>query len=238
MACIKNINRIFPYGLDISSNQLIVNNDDCRWVCRRRVGRSPTKGCAAMTSEKEPLRFLFRRKRLEAGLTQTELARETGCSQSAVSMFEAGRADALSKQKLAAVAERLGIEAAQLSRPVAETVVPAPWVWGYCPIEECPSNFPYCVRGRLCFRPTVVRTEATKKTFCRHCGELLETSCPNLECAAPVDEGAVVCPECGAPYVRNVRLADAAPDVLEEWASEHRALYTELLALTSRNEDR
>lgn len=191
-----------------------------------------------MTTENEPLRFLVRRKRLEAGLTQTELAREVGCSQSAVSMFEAGRPDVLSGQKFAAIAERLGLDSTQLSTPVAETAMPDPRVWGYCPIGECPSNIPYCVRGQLYFRPAVVRTPATKKTFCRYCGELLETSCPNLECAAPVNKDTSICLECGSPYVHSLQLADAAPAVLEQWASERRALRRELLALTFRNEDR
>ena len=37
----------------------------------------------------------FRRIRREKGITQTELARLAGCTQSAVSMFESGRHDAV-----------------------------------------------------------------------------------------------------------------------------------------------
>ena len=64
---------------------------------------------------------------------------------------------------------------------------------GFCPEKECPSNSAYVVCGRTFYRVTL-----QKGRYCAHCGEVLETCCP--ECGAPLNEGAC-CVACGKQYV-------------------------------------
>ncbi len=176
------------------------------------------------------LPHLFRKLRIEAGLTQSELARQAGCSQSAVSMFEAGRPDALSREKLASIAARLGLDPSQVAISGAETA--AGDVWGFCPVDECPSNVPFVVRGRTCFRPSPRRVQAEGRAFCPFCGELLEVRCPNAECTAPVHRESCVCPECGTAYVQSARMRGAPAEAQERWAASQRALRRELLSVS------
>ena len=109
-----------------------------------------------MPQESETIHRMFRRRRIEAGLTQSELARQVGCKQSAISMFESGRVDVLSRDKLASIAERLGIDPDMLPAPElpAATVPRSPRRLYYCPVDECPSNIPYTVRKSV-FSPDV-----------------------------------------------------------------------------------
>ena len=58
----------------------------------------------------EPLHLVLRRARQAANLRQTALAQQVGCTQSALSMFEGGRASALSAETVRKVAETLGVE--------------------------------------------------------------------------------------------------------------------------------
>lgn len=60
------------------------------------------------------------RRRVEAGLTQTELAKRAGCSKSLVSEVEAGRAN-FSVTNLAKISEALGCTIADLLPDEDET---------------------------------------------------------------------------------------------------------------------
>ena len=66
-----------------------------------------------MATRTEPDRESLRRRRIEAGLNQTQLARRTGISKQLVSMVERGTAN-FSPANLSKVAEALGCEIADL----------------------------------------------------------------------------------------------------------------------------
>jgi transcriptional regulator with XRE-family HTH domain len=135
------------------------------------------------------------------GMTQSALAVQVGCKQSAVSMYEAGRVDALSADTVARIAGLLNVDlkALQTSSSGAKKTVPKRLL--YCPVDTCPSNIPYLVRGAICLRPRFLESIADSPR-CRDCGEVLEESCPNPPCGAKVSEGAF-CPSCGSAYVTS-----------------------------------
>lgn len=163
------------------------------------------------------LRELLLAARRAAGMTQSELARKVGCQQSAISMFESGLPDRLSEEKVRALAKVLGVDPAA-ARPEPVVGTPSRSILKYCPIDECPSNVPYVVRGQVCFAPTLVMAEAAERTHCLDCGELLESACPNGACGASVSPGAF-CPACGTPYVTPG--VSAAKDV-GAWIADRR----------------
>lgn len=73
-----------------------------------------------MTSPTQLIPKRLTRRRIEAGLTQTELAKRAGCSKSLVSEVEAGKAN-FSITNLAAISRVLGCEIADLLPPEDET---------------------------------------------------------------------------------------------------------------------
>lgn len=66
----------------------------------------------------------FRRRRIEAGLSQTDLAEQAGVSKSHVSDVENGRAG-FSPKNLKAIAEVLGCKIPDLLLPDDDTATPA-----------------------------------------------------------------------------------------------------------------
>ncbi len=176
-----------------------------------------------MSGGTKALHELLLAARRAAGMTQSELARKVGCQQSAISMFESGRPESLSEEKVRALAKVLGVDSA--ARP-GVPVGPAGSrsVLKYCPVDDCPSNVPYAVRGQVCLAPTLVMAEAAERTHCRDCGELLESACPNDGCGAPVSPGAF-CPACGTAYVTPGGLA---PEDGKAWIAERRAAIAQL----------
>ena len=166
--------------------------------------------------------------RRSKGLTQSELARLAECKQSAVSMMERGRGDALSRQKLAAVAEVLGVDAARyLEEASPDEGVAAPTVAGnsgICPVFDCPSNIPYIVNGRMLVLPR--SGSAGSGRHCAYCGELLERQCP--ECGAAVAAGRACCGECGEPYVAVPESPEAGSSNWAEWSDRQRARLAEI----------
>jgi len=197
--------------------------------------RGYQRGSNAVCTSNSPKPFneLVRQRRLELGLTQSELAERAGCSQSAVSMFERGYGDVLSSDRLKVLAEVLDLDPGQARPPQGETARGAQReVWKFCPAPECPSNAPYAVAGRLCFRPTCRRAPDGKKTYCRDCGELLESRCPNPECRSEITPGAF-CPECGTAYVSAMFASDAEPIDPSMWATQRRREIAELRSLTT-----
>lgn len=170
---------------------------------------------------------LFRQARRRQGLTQSEVARQVGCKQSAISMFEAGRSDALSQEKQRRLAELLGVDVELLtSSQIARRVVP---VLKFCPVGDCPSNIPYVVGDRVCLRPTMIQGVKGVLEWCASCGEILEEICPNENCRTEVFEGAF-CRRCGTAYVQPVH---PLPERLVEWADAQRARIHEIRTLSA-----
>ncbi len=140
--------------------------------------------------------------RREAGISQSLLAAEVGCKQSALSMFEQGDGTKLNDEVIEKLAAKFGIEVQFLG--VAPLVTPAPQVQhalpatGYCPNAACPSHTRYEVEGKLFLKPNRAETDPVGGKYCAVCGELLERTCPN--CGAPVHAGAI-CSLCGEPYL-------------------------------------
>ena len=139
--------------------------------------------------------------RREAGISQTVLAREVGCKQSALSMFEQGDGTKLNDEVIRKLAKKFGVALDEVkdgmpARPAAAvTAFPHS---GFCPNPACPSHHRYEVDGRSLFRPDRVAEDPVGAKYCAVCGEILERRCPN--CGAPVHDGAI-CSVCGEPYV-------------------------------------
>lgn len=144
-------------------------------------------------------------------LTQAALARQVGCQQSAVSMLEAGRVTALSRetlQKLAALLEvRLPVEAGVAAPPLS---VADPAGRAFCPDPGCPTNIPFVVNGVLLFWPQM---HSGSGAHCAACGEVLASGCP--KCGAPARGGAC-CRQCGTALVSP---PESIADV-DVWAAE------------------
>lgn len=142
--------------------------------------------------------------RRDAGISQTELAAEIGCKQSALSPFERGDGTKLSDEAIKRLSEKFGIpiqtrkggDDGERSR-VSFSPAYAPST-GFCPNPECPSHRKLVVSGRMMVFPDRKSSDPVGGRFCSHCGEVLERNCPN--CGAPVHDGAV-CSFCGKPYV-------------------------------------
>ena len=143
--------------------------------------------------------------RRAAGLSQTRLAAEVGCKQSALCMFEQGDGTKLNDEVIGKLLKKFGIEITEEKAelptetppPKAIPLVIAPHL-GFCPNPNCPSHTSYQVDGRTLLRPDRVAQDPVGGKFCAVCGEVLERRCPN--CGAPVHDGAV-CSLCGEPYI-------------------------------------
>ena len=166
--------------------------------------------------------------RCAKGMTQSALASAAGCKQSAISMFEGGRVDALSQKNLAGIAEHLGLDVKTLTVLDQRPVTARSLVLKYCMVDDCPSNIPYPVRGRISLAPAMVEAPASEKTRCASCGDVLEDRCPNESCRAGLNAGAY-CRKCGTPYVTCVREPQDDPGA---WSAAVRARISELRTMT------
>lgn len=186
-----------------------------------------------MFQGKETIHQAFRRYRVQAGLTQSELARQAGCKQSAISMFEAGRMDALAKEKIASIAEHLGITGDIRSTLTIPARSESPERLYFCPVDACPSNIPYVVRDRLCLRPIFLRPRGNEEgpVRCPWCGELLESRCPAPNCGAPIVAKNSFCPQCGTPYVTSTTEEELPTESTKKAAAAHRHWTRELYDL-------
>jgi transcriptional regulator with XRE-family HTH domain len=169
------------------------------------------------------LHIQLRDARRARGMSQAALAEAVACKQSAISMMESGRHDALSREKLVAIAGVLEV------RLDAADAAPGPaagaTVLKICPVSECPSNAPFAVSGQLLFVPLPVRAAAAEVTRCAFCGDVLEGACPN--CKAPIKPGAC-CVACGSAYIS----ATATPDQdLATWTARERERVIQIRAL-------
>ena len=148
--------------------------------------------------------------RRQKGLTQAELARQAGCTQSALSMFESGQESALATETLRKIAGILGI-ALEEPRPAAP-VFPRTV---FCPNFQCPAAFPYFAGTELLIRPFFLE----HARHCPHCGEILLAACPHCGNPAAENPGAC-CAACGKRLVLATPPGDVSP---REWVREHRA---------------
>ena len=135
---------------------------------------------------------LIRQARIAAGLTQAALAEKTGCTQSAVSMFEAGKRDALSRESITKIAKLLKIDlppepesesagaGAEFDINSQSFVAKVATPPSYCPDFNCPSNLAYAVGVTVFMLPTGA---AGSGKHCLLCGEALSAQCPKCGAA-------------------------------------------------------
>ena len=144
--------------------------------------------------------------RRAAKLSQIEVAKEIGCRQSALSMFEQGDGTKLNDAAVRKLAEKFGIDLSKkpkvdcdavASKIVLSSGAPRKGI-GFCPNPKCPSNHAYDVEGKTYYLPDREAADPVDGKFCAMCGEALMKVCPN--CGAPVHEGGF-CSICGDPYV-------------------------------------
>ncbi len=143
----------------------------------------------------ESIHKILRRARLDAGITQASLAAQVGCKQSAVSMMEAGRREAISHESLVKLAGILKVELPD-SAPVQSTPVSSVSGFSVCSNFNCPSNMPYPVGEEVYFMP--LGTSGSGH-HCVLCGELLSRTCPN--CGAVITTPGGCCGCCGSAIV-------------------------------------
>ena len=138
--------------------------------------------------------------RRAAKLSQSVVASEVGCKQSALSMFEQGDGTKLNDAVIRKLAEKFCVSL-EASVPVSLLTSASPVAsasHGFCPNPKCPSNTAYEVDGRTFLKPDRSAADPAGGKFCSLCGEILEKHCPN--CGASVHDGAI-CTFCGEPYV-------------------------------------
>ena len=172
--------------------------------------------------KKLEIHIALREARRTREMTQVALAKALGIRQSAISMFESGRHDALSQEKIVAMAALLEVDLTSLR--LGKRGPSGPTVLKYCPIDGCPSNIPYVVRGDIVFMPTLSRATAGQSTICRFCSEIMLDACPNTDCGADLNGGAF-CEACRQPYVTLTSSPVGQP---AEWADEERGRILEL----------
>lgn len=156
--------------------------------------------------------------RQQRHLSQSALARQVGCKQSALSMFESGRNTALNAQVIGKLCAALGLLApspAELQAPPEHEAMERT----FCPNASCPGNLPVKIGERVVLVPHKHFASAEER-HCAWCGEVLERACP--ECGAPVNEGAF-CTHCGTAYFADApKQADnrrvEASEQLMAWA--------------------
>ena len=143
------------------------------------------------------------------GLSQSELAAEVGCKQSALSMFEQGDGTKLNDAVVERLARKFGVDINMAESLTGSDSCDAHDAQGrslvsgvgFCPNPQCPTNHVYKVGVRGCYRPDRASADPVGGRFCATCGEVLEKKCPN--CGAAVHDGAF-CSFCGSPYVSSV----------------------------------
>lgn len=141
--------------------------------------------------------------RRAAKLSQSVVAAEVGCKQSALSMFEQGDGTKLNAETIGKLAEKFHVEIngnkeKEASSPSCRFSQASVRASGFCPNPQCPTNHAYEVEGRSYMLPDRTKADPAGGKFCALCGEVLERRCPN--CGAPAHDGAI-CSFCGDPYI-------------------------------------
>ncbi len=131
--------------------------------------------------------------------TQARLVQEVGASQSAISMFEAGKAGALSEEKIAAIAAALGVDlaAAPEEEPSPPQQLPSLW---FRPDHRCVTNLPTIISGEVRFVPAMILA-AAQELACPYCAGVLVNRCPG--CGEPIALEGAFCTSsrCAKPLV-------------------------------------
>ncbi len=170
------------------------------------------------TATNRPLYKILSEARRSHGMTQSGLAKEIECKQSAISMMERGKEDALAWPKIEAIAKVFEIDISVFAPeqpPPATCHPPLATHQSFCPIFDCPANMPYVVNEKLYSLPRATATPSDK--HCAYCGELLENTCPG--CGANITTEAACCKDCGTPYIAT---PEKIPEGLETWAQKQR----------------
>ena len=145
--------------------------------------------------------------RRDAGLSQSLVAKEVGCLQSALSMFEQGDGTKLNEEVIRNLCQKFNIELPKVKNDALRSGQPIQFIQtrsfkrGFCPNPHCPTNIPYIVEGRELLRPDLQQADPVGGKFCAFCGEVLEKVCPH--CGAEVHLGGI-CSFCGKPYISTV----------------------------------
>jgi len=169
--------------------------------------------------------------RRQQGVTQSQLAQVVGCKQSAISMMERGRPTAIKWESIKRIAEFLDVDLAGHEPPARHVAIVGRETARYCPVYDCPSNLPYCVGDELRFLPVSRDHASNPGSHCRYCGEVLETTCPNADCGAPVVPNAACCPLCGSSYIALDPGEISAP---HEWADARLSRINTMRAVLGR----
>ncbi len=141
--------------------------------------------------------YKIREARRLAKLGQVEVAKEVGCKQSALSMFEQGQPTKLSDEVVEKLAKKFNVELFS-DTPTPQEISSVSAVKGYCPNPHCPSNHAYQVEGKTFYLPDLSAADPVGGRYCALCGEVLVRQCSN--CHTEVHAGAV-CSMCGEKYI-------------------------------------
>ena len=147
---------------------------------------------------------MIREARRAAKLSQSVVADEVGCHQSALSAFEQGDCTKLGGDAVEKLSKKFGVslelEGGKLQGGKESASLRFDFAAGsgFCPNPRCPTNRPYQVDGHDHVKPDRNMADPVGGRFCAMCGEALERKCPS--CGAPVHEGGF-CSLCGDPYV-------------------------------------
>lgn len=171
----------------------------------------------------------IRKARLDAKLTQAQLAEKIGCKQTSVCQYEQGASQILSREKVEQMAKVLGVDlTAYREGGEHEVAHSAGRVLKACFSNKCISNRPYYIGDDIYYMPAMVASHSGEvNTHCDSCPEWLDDCCPNGDCNAPLLQGAF-CRKCGEPYVPPM---DPLPDDVEHWMEQRREDARELLDL-------
>lgn len=145
--------------------------------------------------------FKIKSARRNLRLSQSVVAAEVGCKQSALSMFEQGQPTKLSEEIVKKLAEKFQIDLDTKAIKDSGEYTTHEYLTsasGFCPNPHCPSNSIYVIDGKRYLLPDRKLADPIGGKFCARCGENLERYCPN--CGAHVHDGAV-CSVCGEPYI-------------------------------------
>lgn len=153
------------------------------------ANRANGLGTAVSKSSETP-NAVLRTARLERSLTQKVLAGLVGIPQDKISLLEHGRFDAVSRGKLLALVEFLGLDP-DIFENVKDRLTIA-----YCPNPECPSAKAVPIGATIAMEPRFFTPEAGQG-HCRNCGEVLLRRCEH--CRAAASPGGPFCGNCGRP---------------------------------------
>lgn len=160
-----------------------------------------------MTNLSREFCLSIRDARRQKGISQSVLAAEIGCKQSALSMFEQGDGTKLNDEAVKKLSKKFGIEIPSGGDKEEESILPAPGYMhvsarrepGFCPNPDCPTNARrHEVNGEVFIVPEREKADPVDGRYCAMCGEVLEKLCPH--CGRHVHDGAV-CSFCGKKYI-------------------------------------